>query len=152
MIKKKGQPISGGRPQFQPTPNVLTESNQTSSDAQRLARASATPFQNRQGPANIPTGRLNTKTLGIPYDVPKPVNAKPQNYGAKVAPGTTPQMLSAVGEPRLPKGYNPIQSGYPTRGAQRVVGGGNTPSAKWGPKAPSAKQRSQYPGIFGRNR
>lgn len=152
MIKKSGKPISGGRPQFRPTPNVLSDAAQTSRDAQKLARSSPAPFQNRQGPANVPTGRLNMKTLGNAYETPSPVNAKTRNVGARVTPGTTADMLRAVGEPRLPKGYNPINSGYPNRNVSRAIGGGNQPSAKFaGPKM-SAKQRSQYPGIFGRGR
>jgi hypothetical protein len=142
MIKTKGQPISGGAKQFRPTPNVLTDAA-TSRDAQQLTRSSPQPFQSRQSTANLPAGRLNMKTLGIPYDKPSPVKARPQNWGKKPEAGTSASMLAAVGEPRVPKGYNSINSGYPTRGTQRTVGGGNFPKA-------TASQRAKYPGIFGR--
>ena len=142
MIKKGRQPISGGVGQFKPTPNVLSDAADTSRDAQKLVRANPSPFQNRQGPVNVPVGRVNMQSLGIPYGAPGPVNARTRNVGTRVTAGTTAAMLAAVGEPRLPKGYNPINSGFPTRGVQRTVGSGSTPRV-------SAKQRSQYPGIFG---
>jgi hypothetical protein len=95
---------------------------------------------------NVPVGSLNAAELGIPYTRPMPVNAKPQNWGKRPEAGTSAAMLAAVGEPRLPKGYNPVNSGYTTRGAQRVVGGGNQPSATKATKS----QREKFPGIFGR--
>jgi hypothetical protein len=128
MIRKLGKPISGGAGQFRPTPNVLTRANQTSLDAQNLARASATPFQSRQGPVNIPVRSLDTSKLGIPYTVAKPVNARPQNLGSQ--PMSQSAMFAAVGEPRAPKGYNSINSGFPQRGFVRSTGSSSQPFAK----------------------
>jgi hypothetical protein len=143
----RGQPISGGAGQFRTTPNVLSNSADTSRDGQKLARQSPAPFQSRQGPANIsapvhPYFDSNNRA-SVYYDkgtAPNPLKKAGGFTVSRPAAGTTAQMLAAVGEPRLPKGYNSINSGYAMRGSQRVVGGGNQPSAK---------QRAQYPGIFG---
>jgi hypothetical protein len=148
ITKGKGKvPISGGRPQFRPTPNVLSDAAATSRDGQKLVRASPSPMQNRQGPMNIsapvhPYFDSNNRN-SVYFDkgsAPNPLKKAGGFTVSRPAAGTTAQMLAAVGEPRLPKGYNSIQSGYATRGATRTVGGGNQPSAN---------QRAKYPGIFG---
>ena len=120
MIKKKGNPISGGAGQFRPTPNVLSDAAATSRDAQKLVRASPAPFQNRQGSMNIgapthPSFRANPQ---FSKDLLK-YGATGRSVSVRNAPTVN---LGAVGEPRLPKGYNPINSGFPTRGATRTAG------------------------------
>lgn len=142
MITKKGQPITGTNVSMSNKRPFVPDAKETSADEETMIKEAPQPFKNRMTAAQMPTGRLNLKGLGIPYDVPSPVNARPLNLGTKVKAGTTAAMLAAVGEPRLPKGYNPVNSGYPTRGVSRTVGGGNTPRV-------TAKQRATYPGIFG---
>lgn len=123
-------PISGGPGQFRPTKPVKSTSN-TSSDAERQIMQSAAPFANPHGTVNVPTGRVDMSRLGIPYTDPKPVNARPQNIGKHVgcasAANTSADMLAAVGEPRLPSGYNPIMSGRSTAKASRRIGNGSQP-------------------------
>jgi len=145
----RGNPISGGRPQFRPTPNVLSDAADTSRDAQKFVKASPSPMQNRQGPMNVAAGvHQGFAKAQRPYGstssnlMPRNSKASQPQASFSIHKGTTASAsdLAAVGEARLPKGYNSIQSGYPTRGAVRTVGGGNQPSAK---------QRAQYPGIFG---
>jgi hypothetical protein len=146
MITKGKIPISGGKPQFRPTPNVLSDTAHTSRDAQKFVKASPSPMQNRQGPMNVPAGvHEGFSKSQRPYGstssnlMPRNSKASQPQTSFSIHKGTTSSAsdLAAVGEPRLPKGYNSIQSGYPTRGAVRTVGGGNQPSAK---------QRAQYPG------
>ncbi|HKH99711.1 MAG TPA: hypothetical protein VJ999_11435 [Candidatus Sulfotelmatobacter sp.] len=149
MIKKNRMPISGGAGQFRPTPNVLSNAADTSRDGQKLVKASPTPFQSRNGTVDVPAPthpsfRANSQ---FSKDLLK-YGAKGRSVSVRNPPTVN---LAAVGEPRLPKGYNPIISGFPTRGVTRAVGGGNQPSANWA-KGPSAKQRAQYPGIFGSTR
>jgi hypothetical protein len=142
-------PISGGAGQFRQTPNVLSNAADTSRDGQKLVKASPSPMQSRQGTMNVPAGvHQGFAKAQRPYGSPSN-NLTPRNSKASqpqtsfsIHKGTTSSAsdLAAVGEPRLPKGYNSIQSGYPMRGAVRTVGGGNQPSAK---------QRAKYPGIFG---
>lgn len=130
MISKKGKPISGGAGQFRPTPNVLANAADTSRDAQRLVRASASPFQNRQGQLNVPVPSVShNKAYGSTGGgtKPRPWGAAQPNSTPRA--GTTADMLAAVGEPRLPRGYTSIISGYATK-PQRIIGGGNQPSAK----------------------
>lgn len=129
MISKgKNAPISGGKGQFRPTPNVLSDAAATSSDAQKLVRASESPFQNRQGAAQIPapahpyykTGS-NFAKQGLRYGgVPKRVGA-----------ANTGETNYAASGDRKPGGYkgNPIITGRPTSGGQRIAGDGNFPKA-----------------------
>jgi hypothetical protein len=127
----RGNPISGGAGQFRQTPNVLSNAADTSRDGQKLVKASPSPMQSRQGTMNVPAGVHEGFAKA----------SQPQtSFSIHKGTTTSASELAALGEPRLPKGYNSIMSGYPSRGAVRTVGGGNQPSAK---------QRAQYPGIFG---
>jgi hypothetical protein len=145
MIKKKGRPISGGAGQFRPTPNVLSDAAATSRDAQKLVRASPAPFQNRQGSMNIPAPTHPSFRANPQFskDLLK-YGATGRSVSVRNAPTVN---LGAVGEPRLPKGYNPIISGFPTRGATRTAG---QISTNRGPTA-NAKEvkriRQTYPGL-----
>ncbi len=131
----KGNPISGGAGQPRPRPPVLTNQAMTSAGAQRIVRQPQQDQGNPHGIRRIPAGvNQNFAKITRPYGSASS-NLMPRKSSASqpqssVRAGTTAEMLAAVGEPRLPRGYNPIISGYPTRGSQRVVGGGNQPSAK----------------------
>jgi hypothetical protein len=110
-------PKSGARPDMRPRPPVLSDAADTSRDAQKLVRRPPSPFDNPYSAVNVPAPpnagfsraqRPYGSTAGIrpraglatqPHSVPRA--------------GTTPDMLAAVGEPRLPKGYNPVNSGFP---------------------------------------
>lgn len=132
MIKKQGKPISGGAGQFRPTPPVLSNQATTSADAQRVVRQPPQPFQNAVGAAELPapTNRNAAHPYGTPAKtlLPKKAGARmEQNVGSASAANTSRDMLAAVGEPRLPKGYNSIMSGRPTEGAARRVGNGSQP-------------------------
>ena len=145
----RGNPISGGAGQFRSTPNVLSDASRTSRDAQEFVKASPSPMQNRQGPMNVPAGvnqnfakiqRPKASSAGGVKPRAASVASRSTSFSIHKGTMTSASDLAAVGEPRLPKGYNSIMSGYPTRGAVRTVGGGNQPSAK---------QRAKYLGIFG---
>jgi hypothetical protein len=136
---KSKVPISGGRPQFRPTPNVLSDAADTSRDAQKFVKASPSPMQNRQGPMNVPAGvNQGFAKAQRPYGstssnlMPRHSSKSQPQTSFSIHKGTTSSAseLAALGYDRLPKGYNSIQSGYPTRGTVRTVGGGNQPSAK----------------------
>jgi hypothetical protein len=149
MIKKQGKPISGGAGQFRPTPNVLSDAAATSRDGQKLAKQPPAPFQNRQGAAQIPapTQSYNRASSDFAKD-----GMRFGGRGKSVSIHGKPTVdLSAVGEPRYPKGYNPIISGFPLS-SPRTAG---QISTNRGPQA-NAKEmkriRSQYPGILGRGR
>lgn len=142
-------PITGAPKLYKKQAPVLTDQARTSAGAQRTINQGAQKFSNPYNEKNVPapTQAISRANSNFAKDL--------NRYGAfgkSVSVKSRPTVdLSAVGEPRLPKGYNPVNSGFPV-GAQRVVGGGTQPSAKWGPKAPTAKQRKEYPGIFGRGR
>ena|ERR1700674_5313938 len=136
---KSKVPISGGRPQFRPTPNVLSDASRTSRDAQQFVKASPSPMQNRQGPMNVPAGvhegfAKAQRPYGSTSNNLLPRNSSKsqpqQNFSVHQDTRASAAHLAALGEPRLPKGYNSLTSGYPTRGTVRTVGGGNQPSAK----------------------
>ena len=134
IITKKGQPISGGAGQFRPRPPVLTNQATTSSDAQQITSRPASPFDNPYGSVNVPapTNANDSHPYGNPAKtlLPKQAGARVEQYVGCGDTRTTKDMLDAVGEPRIPSGYNSIMSGFPTRGSRRVIGNGNQPSAK----------------------
>ena len=127
-------PKTAARPQNRPTRPVLSNAATTSADAQRLIRQSPAYPTLKPVPTN-PSYRALRTLAGFA----KSTVDRFRTVSVKSKPTVN---LGAVGEPRLPRGYNSINSGRPTS-AQRVIGGGNQPRA-------TAKQRSQYPGIFGR--
>lgn len=130
MIRKQGKPITGSRPAMRPTPNVLSDSAATSRDAQKLVRQPSAPFQSRNNSVNVPAP-VN-RAAAHPYGSPAS-GVKPRNWTAAQPvskPMSTSAMLAAVGEPRLPKGYNPINSGFPGRNFVRSTGPSSQPFAK----------------------
>jgi hypothetical protein len=120
MIKKQGQPISGGAGQFRTNPNVLTDSAATSRDAQKLVRSSPQPFQNRQGSAKL-GARTNSafRSSANPKELLKHGGA-----GRSVSIRNAPDVnMAAVGySAGATKSTNPIISGFPTRNTARRVG------------------------------
>ena len=110
---------TGARPEMTGRPSIRANQAETSLDAERRILAAPDPFKYDNSTANMPTGRLDYKTLGIPYEVQAPVDAKPQSYGSPVM--SDKEMLAATGDTK-PQGYNSINSGFPTRGNQRQAG------------------------------
>ena len=83
----------------------------------------ANPFGTVKTPAPV-SGYINTRKSkdNVYYDGGSPVNPNQKaggfasrNVGCASAATTSQDMLDAVGEPRLPKGYNAINSGHPTQ-------------------------------------
>jgi len=149
MKTTKGVPITGNGKLYKKQTPVLTNQAATSANAQRAVRQGAAKFANRFNETNVPAStqsynRVNPNFAqdGLRFGgVPKAVSVK-----------NKPTIdLSAVGEPRYPLGYNPVNSGFPL-GGSRTAG---QISTNRGPQA-NAKEmkrlRSTYPGIFGRGR
>lgn len=135
-------PISGGPGQFRPTRPVKSTAN-TSSDAERQIMQSPQPFGNPHGTVNVPApvNRNASHPYGNPAKnlLPKEAGARMErNVGAASAANTSRDMLDAVGEPRLPKGYNPVMSGRPMSDVSRRVGNGSQPKG-------SASKRKEAP-------
>ena len=145
MITKKNRPISGGAGQFRRTPNVLSDSAATSRDAQKLVRESPQPFQSRNGVLGVPapTQSQNRASADFARD-----GMRFGGTGKSVSIKNRPTVnLAAVGEPRLPKGYNSVNSGFPMTGSSRVAG---MISTNAGPRANSGEMRrlrQTYPGL-----
>jgi hypothetical protein len=147
MIKKGNQPITG-TPLPRRTRPVLGDQARTSSTAQRQIRQPDVPMQDPALRVPAPTQRENRANPNFAKE-----GMRFGGTGKSVSIHNRPTVdLSAVGEPRLPRGYNPIISGFPTSGAQRTAGKISTNA---GPQA-NAKEmrrvRQTYPGIFGRGR
>ena len=126
-IPKHSVPITRAQPAS--NEGRLLDITGTSRDAETLiSRRSRNPY-NPDGPAKIPTGRLDTSTLGEPYGQASPVNARTRSMGSPVP--TDDEMQAWSGSP-FPsgKGVNSANSGHPTKNARREVGGGGQPKAK----------------------
>jgi len=125
-----------GRRQNLPTRPVPSNAADTSRDSMRQIRQSGEPHSNPHGARQTPTGRINNRALGIPFERQAPVNAKPQSYGKLAGVANTSLSaaeMAAVGySPTATRSANPIISGYPTRGQRRTVGSGSQPRAKRG--------------------
>jgi hypothetical protein len=145
VITKKNRPISGGAGQFRRTPNVLSDSAATSRDAQKLVRESPQPFQSRNGVLGVPAPThpafrtaSDFSKQGLAY------GATGRSVSIKDRPTVN---LAAVGEPRYPKGYNSVNSGFPMTGSPRVAG---MISTNAGPRANGNEMRrlrQTYPGL-----
>jgi hypothetical protein len=142
MIKKSGKPITGAQPKYSRKPPLVPNANQTSAQEQTMIAEAPSPFKNR------------TQTPQISAPTNPEFRANPQFHKDLLRYGATGRSFSirnapdvdmaAVGyESRATKSTSPIISGFPQRGAVRVVGGGNQPKA-------TKSQRAKYPGIFGR--
>ena len=127
MIQKHGKPITGAKPAMTPRPPVLSDAADTSRDAQKMVSRPPMPFENPYGTKNVPAP-VNPayRSTGSPKEL---VNNGSNRHSIHNGTETTEDMLAAVGEPRTPKGYNSIISGFPTS-APRKVGSGNFPTAK----------------------
>jgi hypothetical protein len=132
ITKKGNQPITASRTAMRPRPPVLANQADTSNDAQKMVRRPPEPFADPQGQLNVPPGRLNYKTLGIPYEV-QSRGPKPQSYGKLVGVANTSlsaSEMAAVGySPNATKSNSSIISGNPTRNAQRRTGPDSQPRA-----------------------
>ena len=128
ITKKGNQPITASRTAMRPRPPVLANQADTSNDAQKMIRRPPEPFADPQGPLNTAPGRLNYKTLGIPYEV-QTRGPKPQSYGSPVM--SDKEMFAAVGEPRKPSGYNQVNNGFQSR-APRSTGPDSQPRSTGG--------------------
>jgi len=127
LIKKHGVPITGANPAG--SEGRLLDITGTSRDAETLISRPARNPYNPDGPAKIPTGSLDMSTLGQPYTVASPVDARTRSMGSPVM--SDAEMRAALGEPEpSSKGVNSINSGFPTRNTRREVGGGNQPRSK----------------------
>ena len=123
MIEKKGQPITGSRPEMRPRPPVLTNSQQSSAQAERIIQRPPMPFENPYGPANVPAP-VN-RNASHPYGQPArnlhggSAGASRSVTDCSIHNGTslTDAEYAAIGEkPPSRKGQNSIISGFPTRG------------------------------------
>jgi hypothetical protein len=54
MIKKKGMPITGARPQYSKKAPLVPDAKDTSADAQTMIREAPQPFKNRMATAQMP--------------------------------------------------------------------------------------------------
>ncbi|SRR6266478_4128245 len=86
---KTGVPPGAPIRSMAPRPSIPANQAETSRDLERRIVAAPQPFTYEGGAATTPTGRLDMSTLGIPYNVMAPVDAKPQSYGAYVGCGNT---------------------------------------------------------------
>jgi len=122
---------------------VLGNQAQTSSTLQRQVRLPDTPQQDSQLRVGAPTH----PAYRVGADFAKATLEKRSSFSIHNRPTVN---LGAVGEPRLPRGYNSINSGFPQTGRQRVVGGGNQPSAQKS-AMPKLKpgQAKNYPSLMG---
>lgn len=143
MIQKKGNPITGARPQMRPSRNVLSDAADTSRDAQELVRATPSPFQNRQGPVNLPVASHPDFRVSGDFAKAAAKGATGRNVSMKNAPTVN---FGAVGYANGPyktrAGIHSVNSGFPMRGTQRVIGGGNQASAK-----EVRRIKQTYPGM-----
>jgi hypothetical protein len=107
------------------------------------------PFKNRNQVPQIPVAPSHPN-FKVGKDFARQGNIYGA-YGKSVSVKSRPTVnLAAVGEPRLPK-YpkgNSVITGFPMSSGSRTVGSGSQPKATWA-KAPSAKMKKEYPGIFG---
>jgi hypothetical protein len=120
------RPITASRPAMRPEAPVLSNQAETSRTAQRMIPRPPMPFENPHGAANVPAP--TNRNASHPYGLPAKT-LLPKTAGARIEQSlncgnteTTADMLAAVGEPRMPSGYNPIISGFPTSGAKRQSG------------------------------
>ena len=107
-------PITGARPKYGPTPNVLTNAADTSRDAQRIVSQPPSPFQNPYGTVNAPApaNRNAEHPYGLPAKSLSPASAGAQNKSNLMSDD---EMMKIAGyEPTATKSSNPIISGYAT--------------------------------------
>jgi hypothetical protein len=117
------RPITASRTAMRPTPGVLSNQAETSRDLQARLTKATEPFSNRGGAATLPTGVHDSSTEGQHYNVVTGVNAQPQSLAGKhVGCANTGETNWAASGDSKPGGYNSINSGFPTRGAQRQSG------------------------------
>jgi hypothetical protein len=127
MIQRKGQPITGSRPEMKPTANVLTNANTSSSDAQRQIRRPPAPFASPNNAKNLPAQSNRSQIAGLPA---ANLHGGSAHGGYNVTHvGCTNTRLSAeeraaIGELSAPsgKGINPANSGFPLEGRSRQSG------------------------------
>lgn len=171
MKRVRGNPITGSTPRMGKNKRpLIPTANQPSRDAQRMIMSAPAPFQNKNTPPNIPAPPNAGFRSKQPYGQAGPV--RPRNASAAEnitrfaagSPRTTPNMLSAVGEPRLPRGYNSVNNWQGTplprinRGGVQALHGG-PPNTRPGQQSPMQRQLAREtarlkkaglgPGIFG---
>jgi hypothetical protein len=102
-------------------PSIAANQADTSRDLEKRLLAAPQPFTYDNTTANMPTGRHDESTYGIPFNQAKPVNEKPQTYGSPVM--SDKEMMEAVGySAGDTKSSNPIINGYGGRGNPRQAG------------------------------
>jgi hypothetical protein len=118
---KTGVPAGAPIRSMVPRPSIPANQAETSKDLEARILAKPQPFTYDTLAATLPTDRLDMSTLGIPYNVMAPVDAKPQSYGKPVM--SESDAFAAVGyAPGATKGTGSIISGSPTRGVERQAG------------------------------
>lgn len=138
------RPITSSRPAMRPQTPVLGNQAETSRTAQRMVLRPPMPFANPGETVNVPAPAHKTFKQGISYENRSAVNAKPQSYGTHVGcanTSTTDDMLAAVGERRVPKGYHPLISGNPLGGRKQSGRPGTSSKGTSGRENARVRQR-----------
>lgn len=137
MARARQVPISGARPEISLGRPIVPNAKDTSLDAQRMISAPPHPFTDNMTSAQIPapSNRNFSKdqTAGLPAK--SPYGTSRGGYvisDVSIHQGnkTTQDMLDAVGEPRLPEGYNSIMNGRPIPGPARRTGPDSQPKSR----------------------
>lgn len=132
---------TGARPEMTGRPSIAANQADTSRDLERRLLAAPQPFTYDNTTPNMPTGRHDESTYGIPFNPAKPVNAKPQTYGSPVM--SDKEMMAAVGYgANDTKNDNPIISGYYGRSNPRETGMPGTRSKKASRREQAAVRQS----------
>jgi hypothetical protein len=127
ITKKQGQPITASRSEYSRKSPFVPNAKDTSSDEERMIAEAPQPFKNRNTAAQIPVAPSHPN-FKVGKDFARQGNIYGA-YGKSVSVKSRPTVnLAAVGEPRAPKGYNSINSGFPLS-AKRIVGNGSQPRA-----------------------
>lgn len=117
---------SGSKP-FRPARRpFVPNAKDTSADVQTMISEPPAPFKNNLTAANVPAppNRAAEHPYGLPAKelLPKTAGARVEQQLHCGDTQTTDDMLAAVGEPRLPRGYYSVTSGFPVPGVARQTG------------------------------
>jgi hypothetical protein len=122
MIKKGKMPITGRKTQMGSTPNIKTNPNDPSAQAERMVKQSPQPFQNPNGSVKSPVG------TGPKGAVPGPVSNQTPGRQRSAAPKNPAG--GAVGYSKLPNQSKQIGGRFGQDRPRKVGNPKNQPSAK----------------------